>query len=354
MTTSKSLGTPGELPIHQLHLDPQNPRLPESYQRVPEGQLLEHITETYSAIEVARSIALHGYFHSEPLIVISETDDSYVVVEGNRRLVALRILADATLADELDDADEWRELASEADLPERVPVVLAPDRQSVAPIIGYRHISGIEPWEPYAQARFIASLVDNDNLGFQAVANLVGERSSDVAAKYRNFAAIAQAKVDFGIDITRATRRFGVFTRVMTSLPLRTFVRAPAPADVLPGTKPFPEDSGPRAQELFSWVFGDDIHSPVIGESRDITRLGQVVSSEDGLRILKDTRDLEASFIAAGGLRDRLLSRLKNAHNNLEAAQEDMAAYYDDEEVQQFLTMCQDSLQRLVELNEQS
>ena len=354
MTMTKSLGNPGELPIHQLHLDTLNPRLPEAYQEASESDLLKYIAETYSAIEVARSIALHGYFHSEPLIVIEETDDSYIVVEGNRRLVALRVLAEPTLANELDDADEWRDLAGEADLPERIPVIIAPDRQSVAPIIGYRHISGIEPWEPYPQARFIASLVDNGSLQFQDVANLVGERSTDVAAKYRNFAVVTQAKDDFGIDITRVTRRFGVFTRVMTSLPLRTYIGAPAPGEVHPGKRPLPQDSGPKAHELFSWVFGENGTSAVIGESRDITRLGQVVTSEDGLRILKETRDLEASFIAAGGLRDRLLSRLKNAHNNLEAAREDMAAYYVDEEVQQFLAKCQESLQRLVELNGQS
>ncbi len=354
MTTTKSLGHPGALPIYQLHLDPLNPRLPESYHGASESDLLEYISETYSAIEVARSIALHGYFHSEPLIVISESEDSYIVVEGNRRLVALRILAEPTLANELDDEDEWRDLAGEADLPERIPVVIAPDRQSVAPIIGYRHISGIEPWEPYAQARFIASMVDRENLKFQDVANLVGERSSDVAAKYRNFAAVTQAKDDFGIDTTRVIKRFGVFTRVMTSLPLRTYIGAPAPAEVSPGTQPLPKDSGPKARELFSWVFGDDTDDPVIGESRDITDLGQVVSSEDGLRILKGTRDLESSFIAAGGLRDRLLRRLTNAHNNLEAAQDDLATYYDDEEIQELLSKCQESFQRLMEINAKS
>ena len=352
MTTSKSLGKPDELPIHQLRLDPLNPRLPETYQGASEDQLLEFISETYSAIEVARSIALHGYFHSEPLIVVSGADDYYIVVEGNRRLVALRILAGPHLANDLDDADEWRGLAEEAVLPKTIPVVIAPDRQSVAPIIGYRHISGIEPWEPYAQARFIASLVDHEHLEFQGVANLVGERSSDVSAKYRNYSVVTQAKDDFGIDITRVIGQFGVFTRVMTSFPLRTYLGAPAPSDVLPGEKPLPEDSGPKAEELFSWVFGDDIDPPVIGESRDITGLGQVVSSEDGLRILRETRDLEVSFIAAGGLRERLLRRLTNAHNSLEAAQDDLAAYYDDEEVQELLSRCQESLQRLVQLDD--
>ncbi len=99
------------MPIQQLRLDPLNPRLPQAYQGRSQELLLECIAETYSAIEVARSIALHGYFPSEPLIVISQSDDTYVVVEGNRRLVALKILADSTLANELDDADDWRALA---------------------------------------------------------------------------------------------------------------------------------------------------------------------------------------------------------------------------------------------------
>ena len=272
--TSRFRGSPDELPIQQLRLDPLNPRLPKAYQGRSQELLLECIAETYSAIEVARSIALHGYFPSEPLIVISQSDDTYVVVEGNRRLVALKILADSTLANELDDADDWRALAVSAVLPAKIPVIVAPDRQSVAPVIGYRHISGIEPWEPYAKARFIASLVDDEQLEFQAVADLVGERSNDVAANYRNFAVVTQAQDDFGIDSTRVTRRFGVFARVMTSLPLRTYIGAPAPTSVIPRQKPLSEESESSVQELFSWVFGDDAEDPVIAESRDITELG--------------------------------------------------------------------------------
>ena len=351
MTTTKSLGTPDELSIQQLRLDPLNPRLPEAYQGASDEVLLKYIAETYSAIDVARSIALHGYFHSEPLIVISDTDGSFIVVEGNRRLVALRILAEPILASELDDSDEWKVLAEQAVLPATIPVVVAPDRQSIAPIIGYRHISGIVPWEPYAQARFIASLVDNEALVFQDVGSLVGERSTDVATKYRNYAVVTQARDDFGIDIARVTRLFGVFTRAMSSLPLRSYIGAPAPMEVQPGKKPLPDDSGPKILELFSWVFGENGTSAVIGESRDISKLGQVVDSEDGLRILKETRDLEASFIAAGGLRDRLLRRLTNAYNNLEAAQDDFGAYYDDEDVQQLLSRCQDALQQLADVN---
>src|SRR5205807_548398 len=104
--------------------------------------------------------ARYGFFSSEPLIVIEadEVDGKqmYTVVEGNRRLTALRLLDDAELRKTLEADDEWNTLAEETALPEAIPTVVAPSREMVAPIVGYRHISGIEEWDPDAKARFIA------------------------------------------------------------------------------------------------------------------------------------------------------------------------------------------------------
>ena len=237
MSIDQFEGKRDELPIQGLRLDPLNPRLPASVQQESQEGLLHRIVEDYNVIEVARSIAVHGYFASEPLIVIQQEDEVNVVVEGNRRLAALVILNDPDLANSLDDASDWTDLAAQADLPERVPVVIARNRQAVAPVIGYRHISGIEPWDPYAKARFIATLVNDQNLEFKEVADLVGERPSEISAHYRNHEIVKQAKNDFNIDISRVTRQFGVFTRAMTSLDLRNHISAPAPSDVSPKTK---------------------------------------------------------------------------------------------------------------------
>ena len=49
-----------------------------------------------------------------------------------------------------------------------MPVVVLPDRAAATPIIGFRHISGILQWQPYAQARYIARLVDEDDMSFAA------------------------------------------------------------------------------------------------------------------------------------------------------------------------------------------
>ena len=349
MSTEQFEGKRDELPIQELRLDPQNPRLPASIQQESQEALLHRIAEEYNAIEVARSIAVHGYFPSEPLIVIQQEDEVNVVVEGNRRLAALAILNEPDLANSLDDASDWTDLAAQADLPEEVPVVIAPNRQAVAPVIGYRHISGIEPWDPYAKARFIATLINEQNLEFNEVANLVGERPNEISAHYRNHEIVKQAKNDFNIDISRVTRRFGVFTRAMTSLDLRNHISAPAPSDVSPKTKPLPDDMKEQVHELLSWVFGEKGNASVISESRDITRLGKVLASEDGLRVLRQTRDLEAADVSAGGPFEKLKSHLEKAHNHLEAAREDIVMYSTDERVQKLLSDCKESLHLLVD-----
>jgi ParB-like nuclease domain len=174
---SKPLGDRIEfLKISQLRLDPKNPRLPKGLRSQGQEAILKFIAENYEPIIVGRSIALHRYFISEPLIVLKARSDTYTVVEGNRRLVALKLLSEKKSRDLVDDP-EWEELSRRADLPRRgIPAVIATSREEIAPIIGYRHIAGIQEWDPFPKARYITQFIDGpDKLSFAQVAELVGE-----------------------------------------------------------------------------------------------------------------------------------------------------------------------------------
>ena len=217
-----------------LRLDPQNPRLPENIQSLTDVEILKYIAQAYEPIAIGRSIVHFGYFLSEPLIVISDIPPSefYIVLEGNRRLTALRLLQDPGLAEGLDDESEWISLAAQNNVPDEIPVIIANRREDVAPIIGFRHISGIEPWDPYQKARFIANLIDNDGFDFDNVSKIVGERPGDVAAAYRNFRVVAETSEKLKIDTNRVIGEFGVFTRLMTSSGVRAVGNCWQPAKV--------------------------------------------------------------------------------------------------------------------------
>jgi hypothetical protein len=345
--STPSVGTPKSLPLARLRLDPANPRLPDD---VPKDQnaLLAYMAEAYEPIEIARSIAAHGYFASEPLIVIKE-GASYTVVEGNRRLTALTLLANTSRAAEigLDDADEWEKIALSAPLPEELPVVVAGSRDEVAPIIGYRHISGIEPWDPWAKARFLANLIDTDGLDFDEAASLVGETEREVRAHYRNYRVERQARKTFKLDTSPVQDSFGVFTRAMQNPQILQFIGAPSTEKTAVGTDPLPSANKSKVRELFSWVFGSENQDPVITDSRKLTELGAVLASGEALAQLRKTRDLEDAFAAAGGLCERLVSRLTHAASSLQAAQTDFHEYADEVKVQDALMRCEELVEEL-------
>jgi hypothetical protein len=75
-----------------LVFDANNPRL-----RGDEGQglsqqgIFDALWRDFAVDEVAGSIAANGYFEYEPMFVVKE-GDSFVVVEGNRRLAAVKAL----------------------------------------------------------------------------------------------------------------------------------------------------------------------------------------------------------------------------------------------------------------------
>ncbi len=339
-----------EIPVDELVLDAKNPRLPEDLDETDQENLIGYMVAEYDVLTVARSIAEHGYFPSEPVIVVMENDQP-IVVEGNRRVAAVKLLRSAELREAVDVEypEEWALLAKNNKAPDAIPSVVAPDRPSVAPIIGYRHISGIEPWDPWAKARFMARLVREENLSFEEVGRLVGEKATDVRAHYRNHAIVRQAREDFEIVTERVEQSFGVFTRAMTSLGVRDFIGAPAPSEVVRGKPPVPKQRAAATRELLVWLFGDEDSEPVISDSRHITELGTIVASETGTTVLRETGDREEAFIAAGGLRDRLMKRLGNARGNLEKANTDIENHQGDEEVCAELAGCRQALDLLLE-----
>jgi hypothetical protein len=338
------------VPLGELRLDPQNPRLPESQLQDDPESLLNFIDAEYDPLTIAKSIARHGYFASEPLICVRE-NGALVVVEGNRRLVALKGLAEESTRESLRRPEVWRSLAEESEnLPafDRIPVIVAENRRSVAPLIGYRHISGIEPWDPYPKARFIASLVDDQDRSFEEVAEEIGESVSTVRGLYRNQAVLRQARQGFGLRTDRAEEKFGVFNAAMYRPAVRDFIEAPAQPER--GELPLPEETAPRVAQLFSYLFGDHDKPAVISESRDIRRLAHVLSSESGREVLETTRNLDLADEAAGGPLERLLNRLRQASNALRAAQQDLAGYAEEAEVRELLEDCEQAISTLREI----
>jgi hypothetical protein len=144
-------------PIAGLHLDEKNPRLGrETTARAPR-EIIQHLFQHDKAMEVAQSIATRGYFPNEPLLAIKEKDQ-LVVVEGNRRLAALKALREPGLLEGAPQRQLER-LARQIDDPEsiaKVPVTIAPSRRATDRQIAGRHVgTPVLAWQAENRASFI-------------------------------------------------------------------------------------------------------------------------------------------------------------------------------------------------------
>src|SRR5439155_9388683 len=89
------------LPVNDLLLDPENPRLESITSTTNQQELVKAMWKEMAVSEVAQSIAENGFFEEEPLFVIPSRpgrhEPPFIVVEGNRRLTAVKLLLDEKL-----------------------------------------------------------------------------------------------------------------------------------------------------------------------------------------------------------------------------------------------------------------
>ena len=95
------------IPVSDLLLNPDNPRLP-TFKEIPNQEtLVAWVVKEQSVDELMDSISRDGYLENEPLVGIPSATArrKVVILEGNRRLAALRLLLDAKLASSLTDPE---------------------------------------------------------------------------------------------------------------------------------------------------------------------------------------------------------------------------------------------------------
>src|SRR5262249_25715219 len=144
-------------PVRDLLFDTENPRLAEYgvTKSTSEDEILAILWEAMDVKELVQSIAASGYFPHEPLIVV-ERGNKYIVIEGNRRLAAVKVLRSDSLAQQHGwDIPHISKAAK--DKLEYLPVIVSTRKDSWRPL-GFKHVNGPAKWSSYAKATFIAEV----------------------------------------------------------------------------------------------------------------------------------------------------------------------------------------------------
>lgn len=193
-----------DLPISSLLLDPNNFRYQDESEFVTADERRFHEESVQdrayrrlrreSLAELKKSILTNGFLPVERLVVrpYGDSGEKYVVVEGNRRLAALRWIDE--------DHAAGVEVPPQAlSVLDSIPVIVLPDGEDESvylSIMGIRHVSGIRQWGPYQRAKLVTELRDRYGLEPADVAERIGMSTQEVNRRYRAFKALGQMQLD--------------------------------------------------------------------------------------------------------------------------------------------------------------
>ncbi|MGA2672145.1 MAG: hypothetical protein ABSE99_02850 [Terracidiphilus sp.] len=185
-------------------------------------------TPSFNLGALRDSIISNGFVPFEQIAVESyqsgSTPPLYVVVEGNRRVAAIKMI--------LRDHEGGALTLSE-------PVLASVTKLSVIEILGteeersryqktlmaIRHVAGIQEWGPYQQARLVVEMYDKEEGAFGPVAQRIGISAREVARRYRASKALEQMEADEEFGDYALPRLYAFFHEAVSQPKVREWLQ---------------------------------------------------------------------------------------------------------------------------------
>jgi len=301
--------------VSKLNFDRENPRLVEFDLGTSstDEDILGILIEAMDVRELVMSMASSGFFAHEPLIAIPD-GDVYTVIEGNRRLAALKLLLDPSLSDRVNfDCGEVSEdiLQSLREVPVQVTT-----RLESWQYLGFKHVNGPARWGSYAKAQYVARVHRDFDIELGDIAQQIGDSHTFVRRVFRGLMVIEQAERMGVFDRGDTYRSSLAFSHLYTGLGydgVRDYLQISDEMDER--IDPVPEENKDKLGKLLMWLYGSrrDNRPPLVrSQNPDLRNLSRILVSDDALRAVErgDSLDvaLELTYspsgVFAGALRD--------------------------------------------------
>ncbi|MCR9216724.1 MAG: hypothetical protein NXI14_05915 [bacterium] len=153
------------VPLGQILLDQNNPRLVRASKGASENDLIRHLFTHTNALKVAQVLSAVGHYPMERTLVVKQ-GTKHVVMEGNRRIAALKAMRDPEILKGTKhyarifkmNKDRLRSLFLRG-----VPVTVAATRQHAQDIIIARHTQNtFQAWSQANRADYLLNEVSDE------------------------------------------------------------------------------------------------------------------------------------------------------------------------------------------------
>jgi acyl carrier protein len=337
--------------VDNLVLDDQNPRLPTHLRGAAEEKLIEYMLLEASTIELMQAIGENDFFAGELLLVVPTDSDKFRVVEGNRRTTAVKLLRNPALA-KVQTKKVQQVYAGANHHPDNIPCLVFSQEEDIHKYLGYRHITGVEPWNLRQKARYLSSLknnlftTENIDTASRELAKMIGSRRDYVKRLLVGF-DIYEKIEDQGFfkirGLDEATFYFGYIADSLRWANIVDFLGVDFDQDI-----PLEELVVENLKKWTKWLFekyGDGGKTKLKGKSGDLSKLNAILANPIALKAFDEENDsLDKAYELTEDINQLIETSIGKALNELELA--DGLTH----KASSFYTSLEDDLRQLIKL----
>ena len=329
--------------VSDLSFDVKNPRLSEYdlSANSTEADVIELLWDVMDVRELVLSIEASGFFPHEPIIVAYE-DEKNVVIEGNRRLAAVKLLSNPKLAAEL-SADVPSISEEDKDALRELPFI-TDTRENAWRYLGFKHVNGPAKWSSYAKSQYIADVHRLYGVPLEEISKQIGDTHNTVKRLFRGLKVIEQAERMKAFDREDRYNKHFSFSHMYTGIGydgISSFIGLRPEDDE--NNEPVPIDNKAELADLCLWLYGSkkERRRPVIqSQNPDLRRLDAVVANREAVAALRSGIDLSRAFEISKPSSTVFEDSLHKSKRELEKARSLVSTGYDGSE--QLLTVADD------------
>lgn len=296
MENLAQLLSPIKLKLNELLLDPNNPRFSElgdELNSVPESRYADEKVQAnafekmrnplFDVAELRDTIRTIGFLPMDRVVVRrwKGGGDSikYVVIEGNRRITALKWLIslheigkETFNSERLDNLIDIEALLLNDTLAPEAACLILP---------GLRHVSGIKEWGPYQKAKAVHALRET-GMSPQESAQSLGLSTRAANSAYRCFLALENMRSDEEFGEFTDPRMYSYFEEIFKRPTVKNWL------DWSDETGEFQQSD--RLTEFYSWMVpprdeDDSVHK--LPEAKSVRDLAEILGDETALNVLR-------------------------------------------------------------------
>lgn len=332
------LNTTVQVPVGLLAFDRQNPRLILSTEEPTEVDIIAQLYRSEDLGELLQSIAANGYLDIEPLIVLKE-NEALTVLEGNRRLAAIRLLQTPELAGKIREQARLR--INVPFFPEhfratilKISVYRVKTRAEARSFIGFKHINGAAKWQSYAKAKFAAEWYRDGEVTLTDIAAQIGDKHDTIKRMVNAVYVLEQAERAEIFSLSdRASPRFN-FSHLYTALSRTPYMRFLGLEEAWTRFDPKPDpisvEKLSRLGEVLKWLYGsqeEGVGPVILSQNPDIKNLGDVIENSEGLSVLRATGSLDDAHSSTYPASQRFSESLLRARKEVREASNSLRGF---------------------------